>query len=60
MAELAAAGVASEEGPAERTAALGTMISRYLRDPDQNLIELSHYPRHIGRRNSTANRSAIP
>lgn len=44
MAELAAAGVATEEGPVERTGALGTMISCYLRDPDQNLIELSHYP----------------
>jgi catechol 2,3-dioxygenase-like lactoylglutathione lyase family enzyme len=43
MAELAAAGVAAEEGPVERTGALGTMVSCYLRDPDQNLIELSHY-----------------
>lgn len=44
MAELAAAGLAIEEGPVERTGALGTMTSCYLRDPDQNLIELSHYP----------------
>jgi catechol 2,3-dioxygenase-like lactoylglutathione lyase family enzyme len=44
MAELAAAGVPIEEGPVERTGALGTMTSCYLRDPDQNLIELSHYP----------------
>lgn len=44
LAELAAAGVTAEEGPVERTGALGTMISCYLRDPDQNLIELSHYP----------------
>lgn len=44
MAELAAAGVVAEEGPVERTGALGRMVSCYLRDPDQNLIELSHYP----------------
>ncbi|MGD0925951.1 MAG: VOC family protein [Streptosporangiaceae bacterium] len=44
MAKLAAAGVGTEEGPVERTGALGTMISCYLRDPDGNLIELSHYP----------------
>ena len=44
MAELAAAGLPIEEGPVERTGALGTMTSCYLRDPDQNLIELSHYP----------------
>ena len=44
MAELAAAGVPIEEGPVERTGALGTMTSCYLRDPDQNLIDLSHYP----------------
>jgi catechol 2,3-dioxygenase-like lactoylglutathione lyase family enzyme len=44
MAGLAAAGLAIEEGPVERTGALGTMTSCYLRDPDQNLIELSHYP----------------
>jgi hypothetical protein len=44
MAELAAAGLATEEGPVERTRALGTMTSCYLRDPDENLIGLSHYP----------------
>ena len=44
MAELASAGQPIEEGPVERTGALGTMTSCYLRDPDQNLIELSHYP----------------
>ena len=40
---LAAAGVAVEEGPVERTGATGTIRSVYLRDPDQNLIELSNY-----------------
>jgi hypothetical protein len=43
MAELAA-GLATEEGPVERTGALGTMTSCCLRDPDQNLIELSYCP----------------
>ena len=40
---LADAGVAIAEGPVERTGALGPMRSVYLRDPDDNLIELSHY-----------------
>jgi catechol 2,3-dioxygenase-like lactoylglutathione lyase family enzyme len=32
-----------ELGPVERTGTLGTMQSIYLRDPDQNLIEISNY-----------------
>ena len=36
--------VAILEGPVERTGALGTMLSVYFRDPDQNLIEVSSYP----------------
>ena len=43
VAELAARHVVIEEGPVERTGALGRMRSVYLRDPDQNLIEVSHY-----------------
>jgi catechol 2,3-dioxygenase-like lactoylglutathione lyase family enzyme len=43
LAELAAAGVAVEEGPVPRTGATGELISCYLRDPDGNLIELSNY-----------------
>ena len=43
MAELAAAGVDTEEGPVPRTGATGPITSCYLRDPDQNLIELSNY-----------------
>ncbi len=43
VAELAAAGVAVEEGPVERTGAQGPIISVYVRDPDANLVELSTY-----------------
>jgi len=43
MAELAAAGVGTEEGPVPRTGATGPITSCYLRDPDGNLIELSNY-----------------
>ena len=45
MAELAATGVTVEEGPVQRTGATGPITSCYLRDPDQNLIELSNYRR---------------
>jgi catechol 2,3-dioxygenase-like lactoylglutathione lyase family enzyme len=43
MAQLATAGVSVEAGPVERTGATGSIVSCYLRDPDQNLIELSNY-----------------
>lgn len=43
-ARLAAQDVAIEEGPVERTGAIGPIRSVYLRDPDGNLIELSNYP----------------
>ncbi len=43
IAELAAAGIAIEEGPVARTGATGAIVSCYIRDPDQNLIELSNY-----------------
>lgn len=41
---LAAHGVPIIEGPVERTGARGRIVSYYIRDPDMNLIELSHYP----------------
>jgi catechol 2,3-dioxygenase-like lactoylglutathione lyase family enzyme len=39
--ELAAAGVVFELGPVPRTGATGPIRSLYLRDPDDNLVELS-------------------
>ena len=43
VAELKAAGVAIVEGPVPRTGATGPMTSVYLRDPDDNLIEIARY-----------------
>lgn len=36
-------GVKIIEGPVERTGAMGPMTSIYIRDPDQNLIEIGIY-----------------
>lgn len=36
-------GVEIVEGPVQRTGARGPMTSVYLRDPDQNLVEIAHY-----------------
>ena len=44
QARLAAHGIAVECGPVARTGAQGPITSVYVRDPDQNLIELSQYP----------------
>jgi catechol 2,3-dioxygenase-like lactoylglutathione lyase family enzyme len=41
-AELDAHGVAVEEGPVERTGAVGRLLSVYVRDPDGNLVEISN------------------
>jgi catechol 2,3-dioxygenase-like lactoylglutathione lyase family enzyme len=42
--ELRLKEIAIEEGPIDRTGAMGTSRSIYIRDPDQNLIEISNYP----------------
>ncbi|MDR6573605.1 MULTISPECIES: VOC family protein [unclassified Curtobacterium] len=42
-AAITSAGIPIEEGPTERSGALGPMTSVYIRDPDQNLLELSTY-----------------
>lgn len=39
--KLASFNVAIEEGPVLRTGASGPLMSLYIRDPDQNLIEIS-------------------
>ncbi|MBV8393516.1 MAG: VOC family protein [Alphaproteobacteria bacterium] len=38
-----ACGVTIEEGPGEKSGAMGTLVSVYCRDPDGNLIEVSSY-----------------
>ncbi|XP_036404421.1 glyoxalase domain-containing protein 5 [Megalops cyprinoides] len=40
---LQACGVIVEEGPVERSGAVGSITSLYFRDPDDNLIEVSNY-----------------
>lgn len=39
---LAACGVPVLEGPVQRTGAQGPILSVYIRDPDQNLIEIAN------------------
>ena len=43
VAHLSACGVKLIGGPVERSGARGLMMSVYFRDPDMNLIEISHY-----------------
>lgn len=43
VAHLTACGVPVIEGPVQRTGARGPILSVYLRDPDQNLIEVANY-----------------
>jgi catechol 2,3-dioxygenase-like lactoylglutathione lyase family enzyme len=42
-AHLAKCGVPIVAGPGPRAGAIGTIQSVYIRDPDQNLIEISNY-----------------
>lgn len=43
IAHLHALNIEIIEGPIERTGAIGKILSIYLRDRDQNLIEISNY-----------------
>ena len=43
IAQLKADGCMIEQGPVERTGAVGKLRSIYLRDPDFNLLEISNY-----------------
>ena len=43
LAHLTACGVKPIAGPVPRDGARGPMISVYFRDPDMNLLEVSHY-----------------
>lgn len=44
LAELAQHGIEPISGIVPRTGAVGKIESVYLRDPDGNLLEISHYP----------------
>jgi catechol 2,3-dioxygenase-like lactoylglutathione lyase family enzyme len=43
VAHLEVEQVTIEVGPVPRTGALGVMDSVYVRDPDDNLVEIAHY-----------------
>lgn len=43
VAHLQTQSIPIEQGPVQRTGAKGSIISVYIRDPDQNLIEISNY-----------------
>ena len=43
IAHVSAHGLQIEEGPVDRTGATGPITSVYLRDPDNNLVEIANY-----------------
>ncbi|MFP5513538.1 MAG: VOC family protein [Alphaproteobacteria bacterium] len=43
IAAFQARGIAIEEGPVSRTGATGPIRSVYIRDPDDNLVEIANY-----------------
>lgn len=43
ISELNAQNIPIMQGPVSRTGALGPIVSVYIRDPDQNLIEIANY-----------------
>jgi catechol 2,3-dioxygenase-like lactoylglutathione lyase family enzyme len=43
VAQLTRLGISIEEGPVDKTGATGPIRSVYIRDPDQNLVEISVY-----------------
>lgn len=43
QSRLAACGVPIEQGPVDKTGATGPLRSLYIRDPDDNLVEISNY-----------------
>jgi catechol 2,3-dioxygenase-like lactoylglutathione lyase family enzyme len=45
---LKANGIKIEEGIVDRTGAMGKIRSVYIRDPDQNLVEISNHPPKAG------------
>lgn len=44
IAHLQRQEVVIEEGPVARTGAIGPIQSVYIRDPDDNLVEIANYP----------------
>ncbi len=44
---MKACGIKIEEGPISRTGATGAITSVYIKDPDENLIEISNYDERV-------------